>query len=107
MREYNKLVRDGIPALIASWGKACSTRAMDSGEYIEALRLKLNEEAEEYLEAEQDKQALEELADLLEVIHALAAVHGGDSVLLEQIRADKAAQRGGFSNRILLLHAEE
>ncbi|KUP25620.1 nucleoside triphosphate pyrophosphohydrolase [Paenibacillus sp. DMB5] len=107
MTEYNKLVRDGIPALIASQGKTCATRIMDTGEYIQALRAKLREETEEYFTAEQDKHALEELSDLLEVIRALAKVHGGDSRLLEQIRAEKAAQRGGFNNRVFLLHAED
>ncbi|AIQ45179.1 phosphoribosyl-ATP pyrophosphohydrolase [Paenibacillus sp. FSL R7-0273] len=107
MIKYNKLVRDGIPALIASQGKACTTRVMDNGEYIEALRAKLREEAEEYFKTEQDKQSLEELADLLEVIHALAAVHGGDREQLEQIRTEKAERRGAFTERIFLLQAEE
>jgi predicted house-cleaning noncanonical NTP pyrophosphatase (MazG superfamily) len=54
-----------------------------------------------------DGQALEELADLLEVIRALAVIHGGSSGILEEIRAEKAERRGGFKDRILLLQVED
>ncbi|MNC47073.1 hypothetical protein D3C75_961180 [compost metagenome] len=43
---------------------------------------------------------------MLEVIRALAVIHGGDSETLEQIRAEKAERRGGFKDRILLLQTE-
>jgi predicted house-cleaning noncanonical NTP pyrophosphatase (MazG superfamily) len=107
LTEYFKLVRDGIPALIASQGQSCATKILDTGEYIQALRAKLREEAEEYFAEEQDERALEELADLLEVIRALSVIHGGDSETLEKIRAEKAERRGGFGGRILLLHTED
>lgn len=107
MPEYHKLVRDGIPALIASKGLVCTTKIMDTPQYIVELRAKLMEEAEEYLREKNDASALEELADLLEVIRALAEVHGGDSNTLERIRNEKAERRGGFKDRILLLHVED
>lgn len=50
----------------------------------------MREEAEEYLREDNDRLALEELADLLEVIRALAVTHGGSPAVLEQIRAEKA-----------------
>jgi predicted house-cleaning noncanonical NTP pyrophosphatase (MazG superfamily) len=103
--EYPKLVRNGIPALIAANGQTCTTRIMDHAEYIQELRAKLHEEMAEYLQEENGRQALEELADLLEVIRALALTHGADTGLLERIRAEKAERRGGFEDRILLLQA--
>ncbi|KHL93066.1 phosphoribosyl-ATP pyrophosphohydrolase [Paenibacillus sp. IHB B 3415] len=106
LADYPKLVRDGIPALIAANGQTCRTRIMDEEEYIRELRAKLHEELAEYLREDNDGQALEELADLLEVIRALAVTHGGDSGILEQIRAEKAERRGGFKERILLLQVE-
>lgn len=39
------------------------------------LKNKLMEEFEEYKEANSDEAALEELADILEILHALAKVH--------------------------------
>jgi predicted house-cleaning noncanonical NTP pyrophosphatase (MazG superfamily) len=45
---------------------------------------------------------MEELADLLEVIRAVAAARGSSIEEVEAIRRDKAAKRGGFEKRILL-----
>ncbi|MDQ0493877.1 nucleoside triphosphate pyrophosphohydrolase [Paenibacillus brasilensis] len=107
MRTYNKLVRDKIPHLITAQGKECSTRILDPAEYKQALRTKLREEAEEYFETEKDQDALEELADLLEVIQALAEVHGANAVKLDKLRADKAEARGGFQERVFLIDVDE
>ena len=45
---------------------------------------------------------LEELADLLEVIRAAAAARGYTAEELEQVRAEKAARRGGFERKLYL-----
>lgn len=45
---------------------------------------------------------LEELADLLEVIRAAAAARGYTVEELEQVRAEKAARRGGFERKLYL-----
>jgi 8-oxo-dGTP diphosphatase len=103
---YHKLVRDRIPEIIITQGKTCRTRILDSGEYVTELRTKLYEETAEYLKADSDGQALEELADMLEVIFALAEIHGSDAGALEKIRAAKADQRGGFKDRVFLLDVE-
>lgn len=107
MPTHNKLIRDLIPTIIASTGKSFTTRILDEAEYATELRAKLREEADEYFAASSDTDALEELADMLEVIRALAATHGADPEQLEQIRADKAAQRGGFDQRIYLIDVYE
>ena len=93
---YNKLVRDKIPHIIASSGKECRTRLLDLEEYKQELRTKLQEELDEYLSAACDQEALEELADMLEVIRSLAELHGANDAQLDKLRADKAEVRGGF-----------
>lgn len=107
IRTHNKLIRNLIPAIIASTGKSSTTRILDEAEYVTELRAKLREEATEYFAASSDADALEELADMLEVIRALAATHGAGPEQLEQIRANKAAQRGGFDQRIYLIDVHE
>ncbi|SDX97109.1 nucleoside triphosphate pyrophosphohydrolase [Paenibacillus sp. CF384] len=107
MPTYNKLVRDRIPEIIANNGKTCTTRILDEAAYHEELRLKLSEELREYMEAEDNKSALEELADILELLHALSSVHGFNAAQLETIRAEKSAQRGGFNERIYLEAVQE
>ena len=60
------------------------------------------------LSAEYHKdQTVEELADLMEVIRAVAVARGYTLEELEQIRADKATKRGGFEKRILLKEVYE
>ena len=76
---YNKLVRDYIPEIIESSGKFCTTETLSA----------------------------EELADLLEVIRAAVIARGYTIEDLEQVRAEKAAKRGGFEKRILLKEVYE
>lgn len=107
MPTYNKLVRDKIPHIITSSGKECRTRILDPEEYKQELRTKLSEESEEYMNAGSDREALEELADMLEVIRALAEVHGANAAQLDKLRADKAEERGGFQERVYLINVDE
>ncbi|WP_331740607.1 nucleoside triphosphate pyrophosphohydrolase (plasmid) [Streptomyces sp. NBC_00015] len=98
--EYGKLVRDRIPQIIREGGAEPVTYVAGPEEYRNRLRDKLGEEVTEFLEAD-DVRAPEELADVLEVVHALAAVLGVDVGQLEKIRESKASERGGFEDRIV------
>jgi predicted house-cleaning noncanonical NTP pyrophosphatase (MazG superfamily) len=90
-----KLVRDKIPALIRAQGLEPVTRTASAGEMGALLRDKLAEESREYL-ASGDPA---ELADVIEVVYALAALHGLDAAGLEGLRVAKAAGRGTFAAR--------
>ena len=98
VKTYNKLVRDNIPAIIQAKGAVCETEILSDADYLAMLDRKLDEELAEY---HQD-QNLEELADLMEVIYACAAARGYSKEELETVRAEKAAKRGGFTEKILL-----
>ncbi|MFJ2774706.1 nucleoside triphosphate pyrophosphohydrolase [Streptomyces sp. NPDC087300] len=99
-REHGKLVRDRIPQIIREGGSEPVIYTADAGEYRNRLRDKLGEEVAEFLEAD-DTKAPEELADVLEVVHALAADLGIRAAQLEQIRQAKAKERGEFAERIV------
>ncbi len=99
---HNKLVRDRIPEIIEKSGKTVYYRILNNEEYIEELDRKLNEECAEYKE---DK-SIEELADMLEVIYAIAQARGYSIEELEQVRAEKAEKRGSFKDRIYLEKVE-
>ena len=103
MKIYNKLVRDKIPEIIEASGKPCATRCLESAEYAGFLKKKLEEEVAEYLK----DGGIEELADILEVVRALAALEGADAAALEAARARKAEARGGFERRILLENVDD
>ncbi|MEE1774835.1 nucleoside triphosphate pyrophosphohydrolase [Streptomyces sp. JV181] len=97
---HGKLVRDRIPQIIREDGVEPVTYAAGREEYRSRLRDKLGEEVAEFLEADEDS-ATEELADVLEVVRALAADLGVDADQLEKIREAKAGERGGFADRIV------
>lgn len=107
MPVYNKLVRDLIPDIIKNSGKNFTTRILDDEEYIKELKKKLSEELDEYENAQSNEEAIEELADMLELMHALVKVHGADIDQLEKIRAEKAEKRGGFEEKIFLIEVED
>jgi predicted house-cleaning noncanonical NTP pyrophosphatase (MazG superfamily) len=93
-----KLVRDKIPQIVRDRGDEPLVRVADVAEYRDLLRDKLAEEVEEFLASDDDP---EELADVLEVLVALAADLGVDRDHLEKLRAAKALERGGFADRIV------
>ncbi|MFE6665746.1 nucleoside triphosphate pyrophosphohydrolase [Streptomyces sp. NPDC057697] len=95
-----KLVRDGIPEIIRRNGEEPATCVAGAPEYRKRLRDKLSEEVGEFLEVEED-YSKEELADVLEVVYALAQDLGITLEDLERCRAEKAAERGGFEKRII------
>lgn len=95
---YNKLVRDKIPRIISDDGRIAVTRVLSNDEFLTELDRKLNEECAEY----QADKSLEELADMLEVIYAIAEARGFTIAELECVRAEKAKKRGVFKNKIFL-----
>jgi predicted house-cleaning noncanonical NTP pyrophosphatase (MazG superfamily) len=102
-KAYNKLVRDKIPQVIKANGGIPKTRVLADSEYLGELIKKLGEESREFEEA----KSAEELADIQEVVNALAAAIGLSAEELESIRRQKAAERGGFTGKIFLQEVEE
>lgn len=100
---HNKLVRDKIPEIIENTGKTAYCHILNGEEYIAELDKKLNEECAEY----QADKSLEELADMLEVMYAIAEARGYSIADLERVRAEKAEKRGGFKDRIFLERVDE
>ncbi|MBA3307844.1 MAG: nucleoside triphosphate pyrophosphohydrolase [Chloroflexi bacterium] len=99
----DKLVRDLVPQQLAAKGVAARVSRYDDAAFLEALRAKLVEESVEYYAARDDAEAIAELADVLEVVLALAAMHGADAAVLEEARRSKLAARGGFRERFRLM----
>ena len=106
MPTYNKLVRDRIPEIIANSGKGYRAQVLSEDEYIKELQKKSIEELNEYLSSASDQEAIEELADVLEILHALAKLHGSSFAEVEAIRKAKAEKRGSFNERIFLVDVE-
>ena len=97
-----KLVRDKIPEIIEKASKKPITHIADESEYWDKLKLKLQEEVDEVLEADSPEEVKEELADILEVINAICDFKNIDKKDLESLRIKKAEERGGFKDKIIL-----
>ena len=96
--KYDKLVRDNIPEIIKRDGKSAKVHIADDIEYDKRLKEKLLEEANEFA-ASGDP---EELADVLEVVYAIAINKGIHKVQLESIVQKKRNEKGSFEKRIVL-----
>lgn len=100
---YQKLVRDRIPDIIRSGGREPLVRILEQEEYTACLHQKLDEEVAEF---HQDKNA-EELADILEVVFALAADLGISREMLMEVYDKKHTARGGFALGLFLEGIED
>lgn len=98
----NKLVRDKILAIIDSNGQQYTHKILNDDDYAEQLLNKLTEEVDEY----KTDKTTEELADIIEVVYAIASLHGCSPEQLEAIRSKKAEARGSFEKKIFLIEVE-
>ena len=96
--EYDKLIRDKIPDIIKRNNKIPMTHIASEKEYNEKLNQKLIEEVNEFVK----DQNIGELVDILEVIHAIAENINISKEKLENLRKEKAAERGSFKNKLIL-----
>lgn len=104
---YKKLVRDNIPEILKSTGKEFSMRILSEEEYRIEVNKKLTEELEEYYNAAHKEVALEELADILELIKVAAEIHGASFEQLQKICKSKAAINGTFKKRLFLMDVKD
>ena len=101
---YNKLVRDNIPDILQEKGKGYVGRtAENKEEFFDKLKEKLQEEVDEFFESPN----AEEIADIQEVLDALAHSIGADIAEVATIKEEKAATRGRFYTGYILEMVED
>ena len=100
---YYKLIRDNIPEICKKNKQIAVTKTLNDKEYRKALRKKLLEETNEYLKSEE----LSELADILEVVDALAKLQGSDFEDILRLKSKKAETNGAFDKRLQLLRTKK
>lgn len=109
VKEYHKLVRDRVPAILDHQNiKYGIRRAESREEYIHFLLAKVHEEANELQQAitnpngAMDNTVASEFGDLYEVLDELTRELGLDPDHIGEIQTRKREARGGFSERIIL-----
>lgn len=106
MTVFRKLVRDRIPDIIRAEGRHPVIEVLAADERRGALLAKLVEEAAEVADAEPGELA-EELADVVEVVRALAAQLGLSLPDVVELADRKKAARGGFDDGVFLVEVVE
>jgi predicted house-cleaning noncanonical NTP pyrophosphatase (MazG superfamily) len=100
---FRKLVRDAIPAKIEEHGEHANLARIAKREARTALAIKLFEEIQELLNANSPKEVTTELADLQEVVRALAAATGADWDEVQRVAEEKRRSRGSFAKNVVLM----
>lgn len=100
---FNKIVRDQIPGQIQQGGERAEVVKLD-GEALElALKRKLVEEALEVLDSGKSDEVRSELADVLEVVAAIAKKLGITLAEIDSERERKKLKRGAFDEGLMLV----
>ncbi|WP_333879730.1 nucleoside triphosphate pyrophosphohydrolase [Lysinibacillus capsici] len=96
-------MRDKILEVIEAKGLSYHARILEPSELVKAIKAKMIEEATEFYEAQHKEDSVEELADILELIHMAIGVLGVSFEELEETREHKRNARGGFEKGIYLI----
>lgn len=105
-----KLVRDRIPEIIEKAGKTPVYKKVEADEKMAFVAEKLVEEALELKEAilsTCEKDIIEEMADLLEVIQVAKMELQISDIILDICKQNKASERGSFINGYVLEDIED
>lgn len=97
-----KLVRDKIPEIITQNWEKCEFYICSDDEYFQSLKEKVVEESKEILDSKNDKELIEEIADLYEVIDTIISNKKLNLDDIKNIQSDKKNIRWGFGKRIIL-----
>jgi predicted house-cleaning noncanonical NTP pyrophosphatase (MazG superfamily) len=106
MSIMNKLVRDLIPDIVVANGGVVQYRYLGLNELTPAFNTKLKEELAEYWSAKTSEESIEELADIVEVIYALAKSMGVSEEAFNAVRQTKLTDRGGFDKGVFLVSTD-
>lgn len=103
---HNKLVRDKIPEIINAAGKKANYRILyNDQEFLQSLKSKLVEEANEAAAAKNEQELIEELVDIeLVIANIKMLLKTGSGAGLS---AAKIKEKGSFYKRIFLESVEE
>ena len=104
--KQNKLWRDKLVDLMNQNQSKIHYKELDDQEFIEQLKIKLLEEAQEVCYANTKENLIEELADVLEVISAFCTVKNITFQEIINIKNKKHNNRGGFEGRKFVTIAE-
>ncbi len=103
---FNKLIRDKLDIVLEKKGLKLNKKTLTNAQLKSAFYQKFQEELREVFETTDETAIQEELADLLEVIHAYAHFQGIPFAKIEEARKEKKNKRGGFDTELFIESVE-
>ena len=107
IKAYYKLIRDKIPAILKKKKIKFITKKINKNKINYYLKLKLKEEVYEILEANQEQDIINEIADIYEIIEAILKQYKISNKKVINYKKQKKKLKGGFDKKILLISTEE
>lgn len=101
----NKLWRNKMPSYHEFNGSKIDVKLLTDEEFDKQLRIKIREEADEVAQASSKANLIEELADVYEVMEAIALLHGISKEDIVQKQLQKREKTGTFSADSFVLTA--
>lgn len=102
-KEYYKLVRNNIPKIMAKDGSRVKYQVLSD---TRLFQLELENKLDEELNELKDGYAIEEFADVLEVLKEIATLRGINWSDIIDCQDKKREEKGGFSEKIFLEYEE-
>jgi predicted house-cleaning noncanonical NTP pyrophosphatase (MazG superfamily) len=102
MRRFkiDKLIRKKFLETLSLLGQNFNEKTLNAEAYIPYIKEKLVEESQEVMNSQNATELMEELADVLEVIHAFCNAYGFNFEYIDSLRLCKKEERGGFEDRL-------
>lgn len=104
--KQEKLWRDHAVDWLEQMGSKIHWTRLETDQFVEQLKIKLLEEAEEVCKAKTKEALVEELADVLEVVTAFCQIHEMTLQNVIDVQNKKRQERGGFQGRKFVTVAE-
>ena len=102
MKHLNKLVRDKVPSLVTKDGGSYTMKLMQGPDHLKALKDKLKEETDEFIAAKNREIELDELVDIVELVHSYLKLQNISAKEFEALRIKKRKTKGSFDRGIYL-----
>lgn len=100
--QNKKLVRDNIINFLEGRGIKTTYKYLEDEEYLNCLKAKLIEEANEVSEETERGEIIKEIGDVYEVLEALAKTLGVSMEEITKARNLKNTENGAFKEKIYL-----
>jgi predicted house-cleaning noncanonical NTP pyrophosphatase (MazG superfamily) len=105
--KYNKLIRDRIPEIVKEAGWIPTVRVLKQKEFLNALKKKVFEEAEELIQSKDKEGIIDEIVDIQELLDVLMSEIGLKKSEAKKLQITKRKKRGGFKKRLFLVKEEK